>query len=139
MLVELYSGNYNTSDGLVNGSNGVFKYYTKEDNLDIVWIKFNDPTIGQQQRIKYAHHYNQCIEKDWIPIVRITRPIQKISTSKKITIRKQFPIQLACAHTIHRAQGLIMEALAFDPMGIRQHGIAYTSYHLQNQLKIYIL
>ena len=49
MLVELYSGNYNTSDGLVNGFDGVFKYYTKEDNFDIVWIKFNDPTIGQQK------------------------------------------------------------------------------------------
>lgn len=44
-----------------------------------------------------------------------------------MTIRKQFPIQLACACTIHRTQGLTMEALAFDPSGINKHGLAYTT------------
>ena len=58
MLVELYLENYNTSDGLVNGSDGVFKEFTKADNFDIVWIKFNDPNIGQQKKLKYACHYN---------------------------------------------------------------------------------
>jgi hypothetical protein len=32
-----------------------------------------------------------------------------------IITRIQFPIQLALAHTIHRAQGLLLDHLAFDP------------------------
>ena len=62
-----------------------------------------------------------------MPIQRIARPIQKITTNKKITIKKQFLVQVACARTIHRSQGLTMEALAFDPTGIRQHGLTYTA------------
>ena len=125
MFIELYSGNYNTSDGLVNSYDDIFKHYRKHDMLDIVWIKFNDPNIGYQQKRKYASYYNQYITKDWILIIRIAKLIQKIWTSKKITIRKQFPIQLACARTIHRSQWLTMETLAFDPTTIRQHGITY--------------
>jgi hypothetical protein len=30
----------------------------------------------------------------------------------------QFPIQLVVAHTIHQAQGLTRDHLAFDPNGI---------------------
>ena len=127
MLIELYSRNYNTNDGLVNGFYGIFKDYINHENFDIVWIKFSDPNVGQEQKIKYAIYYNQYINKEWIPIVQITRLIQKIATSKKITIRKQFPIQLACVCTIHISQGLAMEALAFDPIAIRQHQIAYTT------------
>ena len=45
----------------------------------------------------------------------------------KTTVRKQFPIQLACARTIHRAQGLTLDRLAFDPSNIRTHGLVYTT------------
>jgi len=39
MLVELYAGNYNTNNGLVNGVEGVFKTYTSNNNgFTIVWI-----------------------------------------------------------------------------------------------------
>ena len=57
ILVELYAGNYNTKDGLVNGSDGIFKAYTKYNDFDIVWIRFNDNTIGQQQRKKLIQCY----------------------------------------------------------------------------------
>lgn len=38
ILVRIFSGNYNTKDGLVNGSNEIFKAYTKQQEVDIVWI-----------------------------------------------------------------------------------------------------
>ena len=87
MLIELYSGNYNISDGLVNGSDGIFKDYTNHNNLGIMWIKCNDSYVGHLQRLKCAQYYKQCIDKAWTPIVQIARPIQKISISKIITIR----------------------------------------------------
>jgi len=37
MLVELYTGNYNSNNGLVNGAEGIFKSYSSNNNrLDIV-------------------------------------------------------------------------------------------------------
>jgi hypothetical protein len=35
-----------------------------------------------------------------------------------LKIQKQFPIQLACARTIKRSQGLTLDNVAFDPTGI---------------------
>ena len=45
MLVELVGGNYSIEDGLVNGAEGVFKYYTQIPT-DIVWIEFSDEKSG---------------------------------------------------------------------------------------------
>ena len=37
MLVELYAGNYNIEDGLVNGADGAFKSYSKDKKqVDVV-------------------------------------------------------------------------------------------------------
>ena len=118
-MVEIYSCNYNIEDGIVNGFDGIFKLYSKKDNNNIVWIKFNDTNIGQQQRKKYTTYYNNEIHHEWVPIFRIARPILRMTSNKNITIRKQFPIQLTCARTIHRSQGLTMETLAFDPTGVK--------------------
>ncbi|XP_059070801.1 uncharacterized protein LOC131860407 [Cryptomeria japonica] len=69
ILVEIYAGNYNTQDGLVNGSDGIFKIYTKHNHIDIIWIDFNDPTVGIQQRKKLAPYYNPTIQTNWTPIL----------------------------------------------------------------------
>ena len=90
MLIEFYLGNYNTSDGLVNGYGGIFKDYTNHNNLGIMWIKCNDSNFGHLQRLKYAQYYKQCIDKAWTPIVQIARPIQIISTSKKLLLENNF-------------------------------------------------
>ena len=62
ILVELYAGNYNTKDGLVNGLDGIFKAYTKYNDFDIVWIRFNDNTIRQQQCKKLIQCYIEKID-----------------------------------------------------------------------------
>ena len=36
-------------------------------------------------------------------------------------------IQLACARTFHRAQGLRMKKVVFNPKEIRKHGLLYTA------------
>ncbi|KAH9323082.1 hypothetical protein KI387_017721, partial [Taxus chinensis] len=127
MLVELFAGNYDIQDGLVNGSDGVFKTYTTTDGLDAVWIKFNDPSIGKQQRSKHPQLTTLPAELDWTPIVRVARPLHRTSLKTPVTIRKQFPVQLCSARTIHRAQGLTLERLAFSPLGVSSHGLAYTA------------
>ena len=99
MLVELYAGNYNTNDGLVNGVEGIFKSYSSNNNRpDIVWIEFSDPEIEKQQRSKFKQLYDINILPNWTPIFRIAKLLAMSRNKLQITIRKQFPIQLACTN-----------------------------------------
>jgi hypothetical protein len=45
MLVELCVGNYGTSDGLVDGVDGIFENFTKTISKSFVWIHFHNPQI----------------------------------------------------------------------------------------------
>ena len=109
---------------MVNGAEGVFKYYTQIPT-DIVWIEFSDEKFGVLAQASMQHLYTPAIMSRWTPIKRITLHI--VLDNKRNIMRAQFPIQLACARTIHRAQGLTMDRLAFDPKGIRRHGLIYTA------------
>lgn len=44
-----------------------------------------------------------------------------------LKICKQFPIQLACARTIHMSEALTLDHLAFHSSRIRLHGLVYTT------------
>ena len=125
--VKICVGNYDIQDGLVNGVDGKFKAYSKDTDPDIIWLQFNDPCIGRSQASQLTNLNQTYINNGWVPILRLARPLQKQNTMYKMTIRKQFPIQLACARTIHRAQGLTMHGLAFDPLGVHHHGLTYTA------------
>ena len=63
MLIELFAGNYNIEDGLVNGADGIFRTYTRNKNeLDIIWIEFVDPSIGTSQRKRFNELYDKYIK-----------------------------------------------------------------------------
>jgi exonuclease III len=140
MLAEIYACNYDSQDGLVNGADGIIKAYTKTDKVDVIWIKFYDSNIGHRQANKLAYLYRPEISQDWIPILRIAKPMSLTSNTTQLKIRKQFPIQLACARTIHRSQGLTLDNVAFDPTGIRIHGLVYTALsRVRNIESLYLL
>jgi hypothetical protein len=127
MLVEIYACNYDSQDGLVNGADGILKGYTKTKKLDVLWIKFHEPHIGNRQANKLAYLYNSNTASDWTPILRISKPVSTSTKTGRLKIRKQFPIKLACARTVHRSQGLTLDSVAFQPAGIRIHGLVYTT------------
>ena len=97
MLVELYVGNYSIKDGLVNGIDGFFKIYTTSNKGDVIWIEFNEKTIGKIQSNKFQHLYTPTIFKQWVPILRITKLMSQKKNQSHVKVGKQFPIQLACA------------------------------------------
>jgi hypothetical protein len=45
MIVELCVGNYETSDGLVNGVDGIFEDFIETISKSFVWIHFHNPEI----------------------------------------------------------------------------------------------
>ena len=49
MLVKIYTRNYDSQYGLVNGADGIIKSYTKTSEVGVIWIKFYDPKIGHHQ------------------------------------------------------------------------------------------
>lgn len=123
MLVELCVGNYNTSDGLVNGADGTFQLASQQNNTTIIWIHFTQQEIGQQTRLTNQHLYNLTINTLWTPIFPITKEIFIGKSETKRLIRKQFPIQQAATRTIHRSQGLTLEEIALCPKKVNKHGL----------------
>ena len=83
--------NNDTLDGLVNGATGLLRkivYGTQSDTLErvpcILWIEFDDPTVGKDKRAKSQHRYlrDSTIQRNWTPIGLETRRFQRIIFSK---------------------------------------------------------
>jgi hypothetical protein len=65
ILVELCVDNYAMFDGLVNGTNDIFKTSTTYCDKTIIWIMFQNCKIGTLTRENYNHYYNNNIESKW--------------------------------------------------------------------------
>ncbi len=76
MLVELCVGNYATSDGLVNGVDGIFKTSTTYCEKTIIWIIFQISKIGTLTKNIYNHYHDNNIESKWTPIEFIIKDIK---------------------------------------------------------------
>ena len=78
--------NNDIQDGLVNGATGLLKkivYCDKSDSLErvpcILWIEFDDPTVGKDKRAKSQHCYlrDSTIQRNWTPIGLEIRRFQR--------------------------------------------------------------
>ena len=139
MIIEICSGNLDILDGLVNGAEGNFMGLI-EPQSDIIWIQFKDRRIGHGTRQENLTLYTSNTPRTWTPIRKISKEIQIGHNMLNIITRTQFPIQPASARTIHRAQGLSMDSLAFEPKKIRTHGLIYTALsRVRDPNNLYIL
>jgi hypothetical protein len=66
------------------------------------------------------------LDKNWTPIEQRIVKIQVGSNPTHTTTRIQFPIQLTIGCTIHYAQVLTFDCLAFDPSDVTKHELTYT-------------
>lgn len=103
------TNNVSVQDGVTNGSSCTLRMFDyrvlDSDRVSIVWVEFEDKEAGKELRTELLHLYHPGIARTWTPILEITRQFTVRSNNIFHVKRKQFPLQLAAARTIHKAQG----------------------------------
>jgi ATP-dependent DNA helicase PIF1 len=132
--------NVDTQDGLVNGASGIVVHFSRrlrEDRVEveelhvdrplsdsdreafllrkgslveIIWVRFQDPDVGQNRRktMFAAFRDFNIQDKKLVPIVRIENTSIKVSSGHPVC-RIQFPLQHRSATTVHKTEGLTLE------------------------------
>lgn len=101
------TSNVNVQDGITNGASCVIKQFDYRvegsTRCSIIWVQFDDEKIGREIRTQFKRLCKSGIEKNWTPILEITR-LFKIQYYGTYQIkRRQFPLRLGAAKTIHKA------------------------------------
>jgi hypothetical protein len=75
-------------DGLVNGSMGVIRLFTKTSSgsLHIIWIEFDDKSVGNEIRRYFKGLYQRLpdINTTWTPIMAVSKQFNSGLRGKKI-------------------------------------------------------
>ena len=133
-VVELCKGarvmltnNVDVSDGLVNGAVGTVHGFIADEkqNIKCVMIKFDDDKVGAQKKSECPHQqeYPHCVP---ISRMEVSFPIARGRRHVMMT-RKQFPITLCWASTVHKVQGKTLTRIAVG-MGTGGHWSAGQAY-----------
>ena len=78
----------------------------------IVWVEFDDKSVGKTWRMKYQHLYQSSISLAWTPILETCRKFTLQYYKTYLVARRQFPIYLSAGKTIHKAQGSTIKEAA---------------------------
>ncbi|XP_061196745.1 uncharacterized protein LOC133205019 [Saccostrea echinata] len=121
--------NIDVNDGLTNGTPCIVKKFDfKVENstrCSIVWVQFELENIGASNRMKYSKYYNDAISKSWTPILEVSKKFTVGRNKTCHVCRRQFPLRLACAKTIHKAQGSTMKKAVLDLGKRKQEHLHY--------------
>ena len=138
------SNNIDVSDGLTNGVFGTVSHIITTahqakngemvEEVRVVLVRFDSERVGREARAKSI--YKQ-IDRQAVPISKteVTFSTRKngseINRKRINVIRKQFPLILAWAVTIHKVQGMTMDRIVVDmsqSKGRFQRGQAYVAF-----------
>jgi len=81
--------------------------------------------------------YEHELHPTWTLIEPIFKDIQIGSNYPHIITRTQFPIQLVVTRIVHRAHGLTLDCLTFDPNNVHKHGLTYTKKFMLRKKKFF--
>lgn len=132
----LYMMTYNVdiSDGLSNGVCGKLQSIDYGTNSDgdkkplRLWIEFEDDTIGTNCRKKHSLLMKKRkIPITWTPIEPIVVKIRTRKDSNLTVNRKQYPLCLAHAITIHKSQGMSLPHVAVHLKGAMSRALLYVA------------
>ena len=104
--------NVDVSDGLVNGARGTVQAIIKTGSeVTLVLVKFDHSWVGTKA-VAQSQYHSQYPEA--VPISR-HKAVFCIGKNKAAEVsRRQFPLVLAWATTIHKVQGLTMDQIVVD-------------------------
>lgn len=101
--------NIDVKDGMTNGTPCTVKRLDfrvlGSKRCSIVWVKFCSEDIGKTCRSRLKHLFNNLISSSWTPILEITRKFSFNYYKSFCITRRQFPLTLAAAKTVHKSQG----------------------------------
>ncbi|XP_029933198.1 uncharacterized protein LOC115377526 [Myripristis murdjan] len=115
--------NVDVADGLVNGACGtVTQVVFGEDSTFplTVYVRFDDEKIGSDRRKNRAHAAVECLQSTAID------PEEDRAT-KRGGLRRQFPLRLAWACTVHKVQGLTVDEAVVSLKRVFAPGQAYVA------------
>ena len=136
--------NINVMDGLTNGTPCIVKKLDfrvlHSARCSIVWVKFISEDIGKKCRSQFKHLFNSSISSSWTPILEITGKFSFNYYKSFCITRRQFPLTLAAAKTVHKAQGCTLES-AFIGLGSKkmEHLYYVALSRVQNLSSVYLL
>lgn len=121
--------NVNTSDGLVNGVIGTVEAIIKNNAgiVTTILVKFDNTKVGEAAII--SSRWRQEFPHG-VPIVRHEGQYEKAGKKGAQISRRQFPLTLAWAVTIHKCQGLTMDQIVVSMKGANRfdNGQAYVAF-----------
>ncbi len=114
--------NFDVKDGLANGATGTVVQFSRETlengQPKVMYIKFDDPDVGKNLRLSTPMPAG--IPKGSTPMLRHSSPNKRAGQ-----VWTQFPVVLAWAGTIHKAQGKTLPKIVVSLANIRNAGQAY--------------
>lgn len=111
----MVTNNIDVSDGLFNGATGVLKSIKMLGNLPfIVYIKFDDSSIGKKARQVHSTSPEDNIDPSWTPIEKRKEQFTCGDKGSITILRHQFALVPAEAITIHKAQGQSYEKVVVE-------------------------
>lgn len=123
--------NIDVVDGLTNGSPCLVKKFdfrvTNSMRCSIIWVKFENESVGAANRSKYSKYYTDSIPKTWTPIFEVSKKISVGRYKACHVTRRQFPLRLACAKTIHKSKGSTMKHAVIDLGKRKQEHMHYVA------------
>lgn len=114
--------NEDIQDGLVNGVMGtvmqIGSHSGSNSSLpEVIFIKFDNENVGKNAKLQKIINQKRCVglhpSSEDIPL--------------KNGVRKQFPLRLAWACTVHKVQGLTVKECVVDLNRCFAHGQAYVA------------
>jgi ATP-dependent exoDNAse (exonuclease V) alpha subunit len=105
--------NQNVQDGIVNGMLGHVTGFTKNEKkeVDIIWVQPDDKNAGKVKRKELKREF-QINFPSSIPIKRVEANLEVAKTSS--FKRRQFPLKLCYAATIHKYQGRSLDVVVIS-------------------------